>query len=526
MLTEKRLLPISVQSFEKLRNNNCVYVDKTEYVYTLVHDVAQFFLSRPRRFGKSLLLSTLRAYWEGKKELFSGLAIEKLEADNDEAWQPYPVLYFDFNGRNYNNENALETVLHSHLSRWEEEYQVDSKDQTLEDRFQNLLMKVSEKTGKGCVVLVDEYDKPLLDLVDDLERQEHNKAVFKGFFSNLKNCDRYVRFVFITGVTKFHKVSIFSDLNQLNDISLNESYSGICGITDDELREYFSPEITEMSRKRNISEEECLNKLKTQYDGYRFHQNGCHVYNPYSLIKAFYDKEFGSYWFETGTPTFLIKRLKEIQFEPHRFTDRTLYANSSMLKDYSAENPDPIPLLYQTGYLTIADYDAEDQEYTLTFPNKEVKYGFLENLMPEYVSDCGSGSGIDVFTLRRYVKQGDLENIRKVLTAIFSRITYTKTDDPFENYFQTVIWLVFTLLGQFADCEMHTFSGRIDCRVLTPKFIYLFEFKRDETAEKALQQINDHSYTLPFVADSRKLYKIGVSFDSEKRILADWKVEE
>ena len=197
-----------------------------------------------------------------------------------------------------------------------------------------------------------------------------------------------------------------------------------------------------------------------------------------------------------------------------------------MLKDYSAENPDPIPLLYQTGYLTIADYDAEDQEYTLTFPNKEVKYGFLENLMPEYVSDCGSGSGIDVFTLRRYVKQGDLENIRKVLTAIFSRITYTKTNDPFENYFQTVIWLVFTLLGQFADCEMHTFSGRIDCRVLTPKFIYLFEFKRDETAEKALQQINDHSYTLPFVADSRKLYKIGVSFDSEKRILADWKVEE
>ena len=526
MPTEKRLLPISVQSFEKLRNNNCVYVDKTEYVYTLVHDVAQFFLSRPRRFGKSLLLSTLRAYWEGRKELFSGLAIEKLEADNAEAWQPYPVFYFDFNGRNYNNENALEAVLSSHLGRWEEEYHVDGNGKTLEDRFQNLLMKVSEKEGKGCVVLVDEYDKPLLDLVDNPELQEHNKAVFKGFFSNLKNCDRYVRFVFITGVTKFHKVSIFSDLNQLKDISLNKVYSGICGITEDEMHEYFSQEINALAIEQGISDEECLNKLKKQYDGYRFHQSGVNVYNPYSLINAFSDKEFGSYWFETGTPTFLIKRLREIQFEPHRFTDRTLYANSSMLKDYSAENPDPIPLLYQTGYLTIADYDAEDQEYTLTFPNKEVKYGFLENLIPEYVSDCGSGSGIDVFTLRRYVKQGDLENIRKVLTAVFSRITYTKADDPFENYFQTVIWLIFTLLGQFADCEMHTFSGRIDCRVLTPKFIYLFEFKRDESAEKALQQINDNSYTLPFVADSRKLYKIGVSFDSEKRILADWKVEE
>lgn len=526
MPTEKRLLPISVQSFEKLRNNNCVYVDKTEYVYSLVHDVAQFFLSRPRRFGKSLLLSTLRAYWEGRKELFSGLAIEKLEEDNADAWQPHPVFYFDFNGRNYNYQGALETVLSSHLERWEEKYHIDSKGKTLEDRFQTLLMKASEIEGKGCVVLVDEYDKPLLDLVDSPELQAHNKAVFKGFFSNLKNCDYYIRFVFITGVTKFHKVSIFSDLNQLNDISLSEDYSGICGITDDELREYFSLEITEMAQKRNITEDDCLKKLKAQYDGYRFHQNGCHVYNPYSLIKSFYDKEFGSYWFETGTPTFLIKRLKEMRFEPHRFTDKTLYANSSMLKDYSAENPDPIPLLYQTGYLTIADYDAEDQEYTLIFPNKEVKYGFLENLMPEYVSDCGSGSGIDVFTFRRYVKQGDLDNIRKVLTAIFSRITYTKSDDPFENYFQTVIWLVFTLLGQFADCEIHTFSGRIDCRVLTPKFIYLFEFKRDETAEKALQQINANDYTLPFTADSRKLYKIGVSFDSERRILADWKVEE
>ena len=458
--------------------------------------------------------------------MFSGLAIEKLEADNAEAWQPYPVFYFDFNGTNYQDENALETVLDSHLSQWEEKYKVQKTENTLSLRFRNLLMKVSEKEGKGCVVLVDEYDKPLLDLVDNPELQEHNKAVFKGFFSNLKNCDSSVRFVFITGVTKFHKVSIFSDLNQLNDISLNENYSGICGITDNELREYFAPEITKLAEKRNIDENECMHILKAQYDGYHFSAEGEGVYNPFSLLKSFYEKRFGSYWFETGTPTFLVKSLRENSFEVRRLADKSLYASESSLLDYSGDTLNPIPLLYQTGYLTIAAFDDSSQEYTMTFPNKEVKYGFLESLMPEYVSNCGSGSGIDIFTLRRHVDNGDYESIRNVLTALFARITYTSTDIVFEHYFQTVIYLVFTLLGKFTLCEMHTFSGRIDCKVETDRFVYLFEFKRDESAEKALQQINDNSYTLPFVADSRKLYKIGVSFDSEKRILAYWKVEE
>ena len=526
MQNEKRLLPISVQSFEKLRESNCIYVDKTAYVYRLAHDVAQFFLIRPRRFGKSLLLSTLKAYWEGKKELFSGLAIEKLEADNADAWQPYPVLYIDFNGKNYQNDNALEDVLKSHLTAWEEQYDINRVQDSLEERFKDLLKKISTKTGKRCVVLVDEYDKPLLDLVDNPKLQEHNKAVFKGFFSNLKSCNDYIRFVFITGVTKFHKVSIFSDLNQLKDISLNEEFSAICGITDTELRANFAPEIAAMAQKLQISEEECLTKLKQQYDGYRYHHNGIGVYNPFSLINAFSDKEFGAYWFESGTPTFLVKQLKEINFDVRRFADHTIYASAGQLKDYSGANSDPVPLLYQSGYLTIADYDPDDGEYTLAFPNNEVKYGFLQSLMPEYVSDCGSSSGLDIFTFRRYIKKGDLESIRKVLTALFARITYTSKDTTFEHYFQTVIYLVFTLLGQFTECEMHTFTGRIDCRVVTKDFIYLFEFKRDESAEKALQQINDKDYTLPFTADSRKLYKIGVSFESEKRILTDWKVEE
>ena len=522
----KRQLPIGVQSFVKLRDFDCIYVDKTAYIYRLVHNVSQFFLSRPRRFGKSLLLSALRAYWEGKKELFAGLEIERLESGNADAWQPHPVFCFDFNGRNYQEDNALENALSSHLKTWEELYEIDGANSSLEDRFQALLIAATNKTGQRCVVLVDEYDKPLLELIGDPERQEHNKAVFKGFFSNLKSCDEYIQFVFITGVTKFHKVSIFSDLNQLNDISLNKDFAGICGVTEEELQTYFAPEIQSLADEEGISYDDCCKKLKSTYDGYRFYPNGVNVYNPFSLLKAFFEKRFGAYWFETGSPSFLVKALRSNAVEVRQLSDRTLCASESELLDYTGDTLIPIPLLYQTGYLTIADFDADDQEYTLTFPNREVKYGFLESLMPEYVSNYGAGSGVDIFTLRRYVKRGELENIRKVLTALFAGITYTSADAPFEHYFQTVIYLVFTLLGRYALCEMRTFSGRIDCKVETEKYIYLFEFKRDGSAEKALQQINDKSYTLPFAADSRTLYKIGVSFDSEKRILSDWKAEE
>jgi len=413
MQNNERLLPVGVQSFEILRTNNCIYVDKTAYVYRLAHDVAQFFLSRPRRFGKSLLLSTLKSYWEGKKELFAGLEIEKLEANNKNAWKQYPVFYFDLNGKNYSKKDALESLLSAHLERWEKEYGIKDSIRGLEERFQNLLITANKKTGLRCVVLVDEYDKPLLDLVDNPELQEYNKSVFKGFFSNLKSYSDYIQFVFITGVTKFHKVSIFSDMNQLNDISLNKDYSAICGITEDELREYFSENIKELSNKYGISESKCLDKLKLLYDGYHFHQAGIGVYNPYSLLKAFDDMEFGSYWFETGTPSFLVKQIRNMDFDLRKFTDHTIYANASLMKDYSADNPDPTPLLYQSGYLTIVDYDPEDCEYTLAFPNNEVKYGFLQSLMPEYFSDCGSGSGIDIFTFRRYIKNGDLENIRR-----------------------------------------------------------------------------------------------------------------
>jgi hypothetical protein len=468
----------------------------------------------------------MKAYWEGRKELFAGLAIEKLEEGNPDAWKSYPVFSFDFDAVNYRQQGALERALDVQLQQWERKYASVNDNNTLGERFQNLLKAAAEKNGLRCVILVDECDKPLQDVMDDKDLQEHNRGVFYGFFGTLKSFDEYIQFVFITGVSKFHKVSIFSDLNQLNDISLNEDYSGICGITDDELRTYFAPEITQLSERRKIDGKQCFQILKEQYDGYHFAANGVGVYNPFSLLKSFYEKRFGSYWFETGTPTFLVKSLRDNAFEVRRFADKSIYASESSLLDYTGDTMNPIPLLYQTGYMTIADFDEDTQEYTMTFPNKEVKYGFLESLMPEYVSNCGSGSGIDISTLRRYVNNGDLENIRNVLTALFARITYTSADAVFEHYFQTVIYLVFTLLGKYALCEMHTFSGRIDCKVETERFIYLFEFKRDETAEKALQQINDKDYTLPFVADHRKLYKIGVSFDSEEKKLSDWKVEE
>ncbi len=517
-------LPVGIQDFEKLITEDFIYVDKTEYVYNLAHNNVPYFLSRPRRFGKSLLLSTLKAYWEGKKELFKGLSIEKLEEGNTEAWKCYPVFYFDFNGETYDNTD-IEEVLDQHLSEWEEIYGKQYRRRSLGFRFEKLLEMAYFKTGLRCVVLVDEYDKPLLEAIEDESSKERTKKIFKGFFSRLKKADKYVQFIFITGVSKFHKVSIFSDLNQLRDISLSKDYSGICGLTSDEIKTYFNKEIKNLADSQEISTEKCLEELKTTYDGYRFHPLGVNVYNPYSILNAFSDGEFGSYWFETGTPSFLTKRIKASCFDIRKFTDGTLYANESTLKDYTGESSDPVPLLFQTGYLTISDYDKRLKRYTLSFPNEEVKYGFMESLVPSFVPAATAGNGLDIFTLVEYVENGDIDNIKNVLIALFANITYTLESDPFEHYFQAVIYLVFTLLGKYALCEMHTFSGRIDCKLETSKYIYLFEFKRDKSAVDALNQIDSKEYSLPFAADSRKLIKIGVSFDSSKRTLSDWKVE-
>ena len=355
MIDERRRLPIGVQSFVKLREGGFVYIDKTRYIYELTRKSTQYFLSRPRRFGKSLFLSTLKAYWEGRRELFTGLAIAELEKNNAEAWQPYPVFYFDFNKDSYQRNGALEDVLDEHLRGWEEFYG-GKQGQTLGGRFRSLLQRAYEKTGRGCVVLVDEYDKSLLEVMGDSELEEHNKAVFKGFFSTLKSYDQYLHFVFITGVTKFSKVSIFSDLNQLDDITMKPAYAGICGITEQELLAYFAPEIKNLAAAQQLTEEDCLVSLRQMYDGYHFALRSQGVYNPFSLLNAFDSEMIGAYWFATGTPTFLTKQVKKVQLEASRFTNGNIYATEALMTDYRVDNPDPVPLLYQTGYLTIYNY--------------------------------------------------------------------------------------------------------------------------------------------------------------------------
>lgn len=520
-------LPVGIQGFEGLRRDQYLYVDKTEFIYKMVHTGKEYFLSRPRRFGKSLLLSTLRAYWEGKKDLFEGLSIMELESRSCDAWKPHPVFYFDFNGQNYLIDGALETALDIHLRRWEKELGLEGENRSLGERFQDALIEANRQTGLRVVVLVDEYDKPLLDVMENRDLEEHNKAVFKGFFSSLKGFDEYIRFVFITGITKFEKVSIFSDLNQLEDISLDSDYAQICGITEAELTSCFRPQIERMAEEKKISTDDCISRLRRTYDGYRFSSDpGLCVYNPYDLLTALKKRNYGAYWYETGTPTFLLKRLKELHFDVRQLTDGGIFATERALSSFRAEQIDPVPLLYQTGYLTITDYDVTGEYYTLRIPNEEVRYAFMESLMPEYVDGVGPGSGKDILTLRGYMEAGDLSKIMEVLAALFASIPYTTNDAPFEHYFQTVLFIVFTLLDQYVHCEYHTALGRIDCIVETKQFVYLFEFKKDKSAEEALQQINDRNYAASFAADKRKLIKVGVNFDSEKRLLENWKTEE
>ena len=523
--SEDRKLPVGIQDFEKLRTNHFLYVDKTAYIYDLVHTGMPYFLSRPRRFGKSLFLSTLRAYWEGRRDLFEGLEIVRLEEGNPDAWQPYPVFYFDFNRKNFQRETALEEVLSAHLDEWEQIYgEPEKANIPLEERFQLLLQKAKARTGKNCVVLVDEYDKPLLETMENHDLIEHNKAVFKGFFSTLKSYDGYLQFVFLTGVTKFSKVSIFSDLNHLTDISLTADYAGICGITEAELRENFAPEIKKLADFQQMTETECYESLARTYDGYHFYPNAEGVYNPYSVLVALMRKDIGYFWFETGTPTFLVEMLKKTDFDPRQFTEGELYAGMEQLSDYRADNMDPIPLFYQSGYLTIQGYERRNRSCLLGYPNEEVKYGFVESLIPMFVEQKGGRSPLDIRSFEMDIERGDLDKLRDRFTALFASLPYPTDSRPVEMNFQNVIYIVFTLLGQFVHSEVHSAKGRADCIVETEEYIYIFEFKRDATAQEALAQIEEKGYATPYAADERQIYRIGVNFDSEKRELAGWEV--
>lgn len=526
---KRRNLPIGIQDFESLRRDGYLYVDKTRYVFELVHRGKPYFLSRPRRFGKSLFLSTLRAYWEGKKELFEGLDIEQLEAEEEKnnpghhAWEAYPVFYFDFNRDDFTRESALEVILEEHLSGWEKFYEISEASASFSVRFQKLIVKATRMTGRNAVVLVDEYDKAFLETSEMADLEEHNKAVFKGFFSTLKSYDHYLKFVFLTGVTKFSKASIFSDLNQLNDISIDPRYGEICGITEAEMQENLLPEIDATAAALQETREECLASLKQMYDGYRFHQNAVGVYNPFSLMNALDKKELSAYWFSTGTPTFLVNKLKAVDFDPKRFTDGSIYADAALLSDYRADNPDPVPLLFQSGYLTIKSYDADFRSYELGYPNDEVKYGFLKSLVPMLLYAEQEKNPLDIRQFGMDLKKGDSDSLRDRFTALFARLPYTTDDRPTENNFQNVVYIVFMLLGQFVHTEIHSAKGRADVIAETEDYVYIFEFKRDATADEALAQIEEQGYAAPYAADQRTLIKVGAAFDSRERTLSEWK---
>ena len=510
--------PIGIQSFEKIRTEGFVYIDKTAFVYKLASEGCYYFLSRPRRFGKSLLISTMEAYFHGKAELFDGLAISKLEKE----WKSYPVLHLDLNSREYKDESSLETELNRHLEQWEKIYGDEFCQRASEERFLHVIDKAFEQTGRPVVILVDEYDKPLLQTIGNNVLQDIYRSKLKAFYSVLKTQDAKIRFAFLTGVTKFGKVSVFSDLNNLTDISFDRRYSAICGVTEAELHEYFDASVAELADVNGMTKDECYGQLKLDYDGYHFDWNTPGIYNPFSLLNTLSSCQFRDYWFETGTPTFLVRQLQKANYRLDEMTEEKLSADTLNSIDIMDENP--LPLLYQSGYLTIKDYDTEFKFYTLGFPNREVREGFVKYLQPYYMPKSTGRSNFDVSKFVNEVRSGKAESFMQRLDAFFANCDYALMGDK-ELYFHNAMFVFFTLLGFYVDVERHTTDGRMDMLVQTKDYIYIFEFKIDQSAEVALKQIEEKGYARQFATDSRKLFKIGVNFSTEKRRIDGWKVE-
>ena len=511
--------PIGIQNFEKLCNEGYVYVDKTAKLYELADRGCYYFLGRPRRFGKSLLLSTFSAYFSGRKDLFKGLAIEGLEKE----WSEYPVLYLDLNTGKYDSKQGLEEILNDTLSRWETLYGSSPTEANFELRFKGIVERACLQSGKRVVILVDEYDKPLLQAIDKPELQEEYRSMLKAFYGVLKTQDKYIRFGFLTGVTKFSHVSIFSDLNNLKDISMDCRYADICGITEKELHKYFDGSIRELAEANGISFEEASKQLKEWYDGYHFCENSEGVYNPFSLLNAFDSQKFNDYWFETGTPSFLVKLLQENNYELNSLQGRKV--SGLNLRAVDSMRTNPIPVLYQSGYLTISGYDEVLRKYILDYPNEEVERGFIDYLVPCYTSieKGGRDSLLDEFI--ESVNAGEPEEFLIRLQAMLADNDYRVAGKK-ELYFQNVIYVVFKLLGFYAEVERATSRGRIDITIQTQDYIYILELKLDQKAEEALEQIKEKGYAQPFQRDSRKLFLIGVNFSSETRTVAEWVIEE
>ena len=519
--TDKYMLyPIGIQNFEKIRKDGYVYVDKTALIHRLVTTGTYYFLSRPRRFGKSLLISTLEAYFRGKKDLFKGLAMEQLEKD----WTEYPVLHLDLNSGRYMEPKDLDVVLQQHLNNWEARYGVTPKYEDFAARLNDIIDAATEKTGRQIVVLVDEYDKPIVNNLGNEALTDYYRKTLQGFYGVLKAKDGQIRFGFLTGVSKIGKLSVFSTLNNLTDISLNADYADICGISEKELKDYFDDSVAELAVAQSLTKDECYAKLRSMYDGYHFSEDSDGMYNPFSLLNTFYAGKFRDYWFETGTPTLLVNVMKQTSFDVTTLSDNVVIPAAKLNGMQDIANK-PVSLFFQTGYLTIKGYDSEYNEYRLGFPNDEVKNGFLNFIYAYYVPVNPADDSTTTSQLAKALKAGDPYKFMRTLEALFANTTYQIQGDSEKN-FQYAMYIIMELLGEYVQAERSTSNGRIDLLLQTNGYIYIIELKIDNTADAALQQIEEKGYAKPFAGDPRKLFKIGVSFSTENRCIEDWKLVE
>ena len=516
-----KLYPVGIQTFERIRKENKLYIDKTEYIYRMTHSGGcYFFLSRPRRFGKSLLVSTFESYFSGKKELFEGLAIEKLEQE----WMEYPVLHFDMSGGKHMEKEQLEDYLSNRLEAEERKWGITHTKRGANDRLTELITTAYEISGKQVVVLIDEYDAPMLDVAHDKETLDVLRNVMRNFYSPLKMCEPMLRFVFLTGITKFSQVSIFSELNNIKNVSLDDEYAGVCGITKEELLTQMSEDIDVLAEALEMTREETIAKLKENYDGYHFSPASPDVFNPYSLLNCFDDKNFGAYWFSSGTPTYLINMLRKFKVLPAKI-GRSLARSSAF--DAPTENLKTItPLLYQSGYITIKGYDKMSQLFTLDLPNKEIKVGLFESLLPYYLEGMYAEEGdVAIAQMSVLIRQGDMDGALRLFQEFLGTVPYCNNTN-YEGHYQQVLFIIFTLLTHFVvDVEVHTPNGRVDVVMETEDTLYLIELKLNKSAQAAMQQINLKQYDQRFARCGKPIVKVGVNFDAKKGNIEDWIIE-
>ena len=513
------LYPIGIQDFEKIRKDGFVYVDKTDLVYKMAQKGGYYFLSRPRRFGKSLLVSTMEAYFSGKKELFTGLAIADLEKD----WIEYPVLRMDLSGKSYDSPEVLQQVFDDYLSRWEKKYGIENKFTVPGIRFSQVIEAAYLQTGKRAVILIDEYDKPILDNMGNEELSDVFRNQLQGFYSVMKAKDGIIQFGFLTGVSKIGKLSVFSGLNNLKDISMDARYTDICGISEKDLKKYFKESIRELAEVNKMSVKACYTQLAQMYDGYHFRQNSTGIYNPFSVLNTFETGDFDNYWFETATPSFLVRFLQRGNYKLDDITRDRVPA--SLLKGGNSERPNAITLLYQTGYLTIKGYNEADRLYCLGYPNKEVEDSFMESLSEFYTPIDKNPGVLSAPKFVEDIRKGDVEMLMRRFTAFFADLDYQIMGDD-ELYFQNTMYVMLKIIGQQVQVERHTSNGRIDILIQTDRFVYIIELKRDKNPNDALDQIDEKGYDWPFMADERKVFKIGANFSTKNHRLENWVVKK